>query len=139
MFLNTLSLGEDSLKRWTKPETTVSGDSSDSDKTLQGSTQPTTKTLKKQSNRMLRKEELRQMVVQWLDLIPKVSSHYCRASTSREYVDNSFVSKQNMYNIFVMWCTENNKDPTNLKEYKLVLKEKKYQYTSHARTNAILA
>lgn len=126
MFLNTLSLGEDSLKRWTKQETTVNGGSSDSDETLQTSTRSTRTPLKTlQSNKRLRKQNLRQTVVQWLDLIPKVPSHYCRASTSRQYVDNSFVSKQNMYNIFVKWCSENNEKSTHLKEFKLVLTEKK--------------
>lgn len=123
MFLNTLCLGEDTLKRWIKQETTVSGagDSSDSDETQAHKT----KRKKPQCERALRKEHLYQTVVEWLDLIPKVPSHYCRASTSREYVDNSFISKQNMYGIFVKWCMENNKKPTHLKEFKLILNEKK--------------
>lgn len=125
MFLNTLSLGEDSLKRWIKQET-IDSDFSESDETLQTSIQSSRINLKKpQSDKRLRKEELRLTVMQWLDLIPKVPSHYCRASTSRSYVDNSFVSKQNMYNRFVEWCSENEKKATHLKDFKLVLEEKK--------------
>lgn len=71
-------------------------------------------------------EKLKATVTDWLELIPRVPSHYCRASSSREYVDNSFVSKQNMHRIYKAWCEEKGKTCTSsLTLFKNILKEKK--------------
>lgn len=121
MFTNTLALGEDSLKRWVNEGRTLSGSSEE------GELQP--KSHQRVHNKGTRqnhsKTQLRDTVVEWLDLVPKVPSHYCRASSSRNYVDNSFISKQNMYRIFKIWCSENSRSATHLKAFKQVLKEQK--------------
>jgi len=39
-------------------------------------------------------------VMTWLDKIQKVPSHYCRASSSKSYVDASFRSYANMHSIY---------------------------------------
>lgn len=49
-------------------------------------------------------------VTEWLNIIPKVPSHYCRASTQRIYVEDIFQSKTHMHTIYSKWCAETGKD-----------------------------
>ena len=52
-------------------------------------------------------KERRQHVVSWLSQLPKVPSHYCRASPSRVYVESTFRSISHMYRVYVVWCNSN--------------------------------
>lgn len=121
MFMGSLNLGEDCLKRWIKEEKSVSESSTEN---AVSSHSPLTKH-KKQTRQILLKKNLHDTVVEWLDFIPKVPSHYCRSSSARKYVDNAFISKQNMYKIFKTWCLENEKTATHIKAFREILREKK--------------
>lgn len=130
LFLNTLSLGEDTLKRWTKPD--VHSNTSASDESIIVSPKrkleenPNLSVTKKaRLAREIRKKEREDSVKLWLDEIPKVPSHYCRATSKMKYVDNAFISKQNMFKIYKEWCREKDKIPDNLKLFKSVLKLEK--------------
>jgi len=48
-----------------------------------------------------RKDVRRLGVIEWLDKLPKVPSHYCRSSSSKQYVDSSLRSYMNMHNIYL--------------------------------------
>ena len=48
----------------------------------------------------------RQKIQEWLENLPKVPSHYCRASSKRVYVEATFRSVSHMYRIYESWCRE---------------------------------
>nr|CAI5836599.1 unnamed protein product [Callosobruchus analis] len=121
MVLNTLSLGEDCVKRWVKEDRLVSESSTDDI----GPSEIVETGNKKATRQRIQQQTLRNTVIDWLNLIPKVPSHYCRASSSRQYVDNAFASKQNMYRVYKTWCTENGKEATHLKAFKCILRDEK--------------
>lgn len=98
-FLNTLCLGEDSFKRSTI--NTVLSSESESD----FSRQETTLVL---PQRKLKKQTDVCHIKQWLDLLPKVPSHYCRQSTSKIYIESTFLSVSSMYKVFQEWCNNEN-------------------------------
>nr|CAI5856541.1 unnamed protein product [Callosobruchus analis] len=79
MFLNTLSLGEDCVKRWVKEDRLVSESSTDDI----GPSEIVETGNKKATRQRIQQQTLRNTVIDWLNLIPKVPSHYCRASSSR--------------------------------------------------------
>lgn len=119
-FLNTLNLGEDSMKRWIESENDENY--SDFHSSSEDIENPSIKR-KALSRKVIERELLIDNVKSWLDLIPKVPSHYCRASSCKQYVDNSFKSKNNMYKIFKDWCDQNNKKPLHLKLFKTILND----------------
>ncbi|KAL4714224.1 hypothetical protein ACJJTC_009576 [Scirpophaga incertulas] len=91
-FLATLDIKKDSFTDWimanklTKKTVVVISDNTN---------ESTRKTLKSDS------------VLKWLDVIPKVPSHYCRSSSSRIYVDDSLQSLTKMHAVYSEWCQEN--------------------------------
>lgn len=95
-FLNTLALGRDTFNRWLKEglASTIGDDTREAE--------PNSK--KNQKNK-----QMRQSVIEWLEIIPKVPSHYCRSSSSRVYVESTFQSKRHMHSIYEEWCKTNDK------------------------------
>jgi hypothetical protein len=89
-FLNTLNIDEDSFKGWTKK----SAEFTEPD--IEAEPAPSSRKFKKSIDVLHIKE--------WLHLLPKVSSHYCRQSTSKIYVESTFVSLSSMYKVFPEWC-----------------------------------
>ena len=61
----------------------------------------------------------------WLDLLPKVPSHYCRSNISRTYVKASFFSKSRMYAIYYDYAKEHNIEIISRQLFCDILKEKK--------------
>lgn len=115
-FINTLCLGEDTFKRWVKrnPEDGLCSDEdSNSDeidveteislvrKKYKLSSQTNSIGIKKQKT-----ETLTTTVKQWLDLLPKVPSHYCRSSSEQIYVESNFRSVFHMHEVYTTWCEE---------------------------------
>lgn len=64
-------------------------------------------------------------VHKWLECVPKVPSHYCRANSSRIYVEESFESFSHMHLVYTSWCQTNNVDAVKRKKFQEILKEKK--------------
>ncbi|CAG9817749.1 unnamed protein product [Phaedon cochleariae] len=125
LFINTLGLGEDSLKRWMKETDFSTGhnsSTSNSDTSSQSLSIVETKRVKSQeTRRSIERKQVTETVMTWLSSIPKVPSHYCRASSNMRYVDNEFISKNNMYKIFKNWCIDEQKKAAHLKLFKTVL------------------
>lgn len=65
--------------------------------------------------------EKQQSVKEWLDLLPKVCSHYCRAYTNRVYVEDTFESKAHMHRIYLIWCQDNTKPKASKRVFYMVL------------------
>lgn len=104
-FLNTLSLGEDSFKRWTKESDTLPESVSSGDET------PACNTANHLASSIPVRPEskqtrLKKIVKTLIDLIPKVPSHYCRASSNKLYVESTFRS-ENTCTRFLLNAVEN--------------------------------
>lgn len=58
------------------------------------------------STRKLKKNTDVNHIKQWLHLLPKVPSHYRRQSTSKIYVESTFLSISSMYKVYQEWSQE---------------------------------
>jgi len=85
MFLGTLCLGEWSVRRWVL-------DSTDG---MHPRNAPT-KTTSRHTETMEKRESIRK----FLGDLPKLPSHYCRATTSKEYLEPNFQSVAEVYRLF---------------------------------------
>lgn len=90
MFMNTLGLNEWSVRNW------ASGNISSIPKEM-----PT---------RKLKSERKRTSVRMFLDALPKMESHYCRKSTSKQYLEPIFTSHEQLYKEYKKYCKENGID-----------------------------
>ncbi|CAG4936433.1 unnamed protein product [Parnassius apollo] len=110
-------LGEDSFKRWTKESDTVNED-------LRFVDSPTLDIENTSSAALVPKyKHVTQKVKIWIDLIPKVPSHYCRASSSNLYVESTFRSEKHMHDVFVEWCREHSYRAASRPTFLRVLKQ----------------
>ena len=89
LFLNTLAISEWSAKEWAL---------SSMDRR---SIEPQEKVKPSKKDALKRKS-----AVEFLDMIPKVDSHYCRKQTTRVYVEPVFRSKTHLYTVYVNDCKE---------------------------------
>ena len=133
MFLNTLALGEDQFRRWTtnKDDGELS-ESDNNDRQDDGmyneryhASQSATEVGTQKSRRKLRrsrKDIRRADVKEWLDLLPKVPSHYCRASSSKVYVECTFRSMLHMYDVYSDYVKSKGKVPVSRMIFTDVLK-----------------
>lgn len=64
-------------------------------------------------------------VKEWLALLPKVPSHYCRSSTNRTYVEDTFRSKAHMFQTYKDWCAKESKPLARRKLFCSTLKSEK--------------
>lgn len=64
------------------------------------------------------KEENRQLIRDHINMFPRTPSHYCRSSSSKEYLERT-LSLSKMYDLYVNWCGEKN-----------VIPEKKWLYSN---------
>lgn len=99
-FLNTICIGEDSFRRWTRDTDNLNEESTEQDN-LQ--LEATSSTVCPRRN-----SELKKTVKTWLDILPKVPSHYCRSTTTKIYVESTFRSTLHMHQVYKEWCIENN-------------------------------
>lgn len=102
-FLATTGLKKDLLNDWIKSFYKTK-DSNNYD-----ATEPTTEMKRKRglSPKGLRNNSKKlksDSVNKWLEIIPKVPSHYCRASSTRVYVEQDFRSINHMHEIYKEWC-----------------------------------
>uniref|UniRef100_A0A6P7G5A1 Uncharacterized protein LOC114337820 n=1 Tax=Diabrotica virgifera virgifera TaxID=50390 RepID=A0A6P7G5A1_DIAVI len=103
--MNTLDLQAETVTEWIK---TLQAEqpATETNQDLRTRHQKrTTKTITTVTN----KAEKQQSVKEWLNLLPKVSSHYCRAYTNRMYVEDTFESKAHMHRIYFICCQDNTK------------------------------
>jgi len=109
LFLGTLSIGRDQFMRWCHRKS-CDKDSSETDRN---------------TAKASRKDQRRNDIDQWLELLPKVPSHYCRASSSKTYVDSTFRSLNNMYDVYTENAKERGIEPLSRQVFVGILKEKK--------------
>lgn len=99
MYLNTLNLGRWTVHNWKHNEKCVD---------IVKTTKPATNN----ENRMKPFEKERRHLNVFLDALPVMESHYCRASSSRKYLLPEWSSKQALYNFYVSdHCQEKNIKP----------------------------
>ena len=134
MFLNTLALGEDQFRRWTKSKDEgLLSESGNDDRHDDGmnnerghASQSTAKVGIQNSRKKVRrsrKDIRRADVKEWLDLLPKVPSHYCRASSSKVYVECTFRSLLHMYDVYSDFIKSKGKVPVSRMIFTDVLKK----------------
>lgn len=114
-FLNTLCIGEDSFRRWTREADNIIEDNTSE----QNENTETTSSIARTG----RNSELRKTVKTWLDILPKVPSHYCRATSTKKFVESTFRSELHMHQIFKEWCVENNYSAASRKIFSKVLSQ----------------
>lgn len=61
-------------------------------------------------------------VLNWLKLSSKMSSHYCRPSTSWVYVESTFMPHRYMHKVYKSWCAETNLESVERKTFNNTLK-----------------
>ncbi|KAF2895457.1 hypothetical protein ILUMI_10716 [Ignelater luminosus] len=110
-FINTLSLGENTFKRWVKRDKEdrfTSSDGSESNSNDKDNPHPQVKIPRRQSKMKGIKQKVHnkmtENVLEWLELLPKVPSHYCRSSSSCTYVESVFRSISHMHKVIEEWC-----------------------------------
>jgi hypothetical protein len=67
--------------------------------------------------------ERRAKAHEWLDLLPKVPSHFCRSSSKKIYVESTFRSVLHMHETYKEWCTNHSCDPVSRKVFQSILDE----------------
>lgn len=110
-FLSTLCLGEDSFKRWTKSYELVTDSETEADELPDGKTNNSQSTTNENSELLTAPRKMKKIqsvikIKEWLELLPKVPSHYCRKSTSKLYVESTFFSLSDMIRVYSAWIIE---------------------------------
>lgn len=67
-------------------------------------------------------DEKRQVIRDHINMFPRIPSHYCRSSSSREYLERS-LSLSKMYDLYIEYCTENNLTPAKKWLYNHIFNE----------------
>lgn len=74
-------------------------------------------------------------VKEWLNLLNKIPSHYCRSSSNRVYIEDTFESKSHIFRVYTEWCKDNQKPNIGRKLFNEILEEEKISifklYTLH--------
>lgn len=112
MFLNTHGIGEFSALQWKKENSQLGEMDSNSD-------DDTEKSEPDQSRKRTARNEALKPRVDCLQLflkdLPKLESHYCRASTSKLYLEPIWKSKRSLYDVYAHeWCSEKNVKPLSI-------------------------
>lgn len=112
MFLNTHGIGEFSALQWKKENSQLGETDSNSD-------DDTEKSAPDQSRKRTARNEALKPRVDCLQLflkdLPKLESHYCRASTSKLYLEPMWKSKRSLYDVYAHeWCSEKNVKPLSI-------------------------
>jgi len=119
MFLNTLDIGENMIKKIineSHTETEISGEDNTEDNNLEST--PTSTIHQSISDRKL-------LLNTFFDLLPKLESHYCRASTSKLYLEPVWLTKTSLYNFYCNdFCVSHNTTPMSNAMFYITLDEK---------------
>lgn len=112
-FLNTLCIGEWSVLSWTKRQKNDSTDD-ESDELRnnervtraenQEQSQPTTSKNDKRKKRNHTKKRENEFLVEFLNSLPNLESHYCRSSSSKKYLELIWKSKNQLYRVYKEEC-----------------------------------
>lgn len=124
-FLSTFGIRKDSFFQWMHEEC-LSSDDSILEESKDNNSMKRKRKIDKDQQELQRIKRLKSdSVLTWLNLLPKIPSHHCRASTSRVYVDSSFNSKLHMHSVFKEWCNKTNNPIVERKKFCELLEQQK--------------
>lgn len=109
MFLNTFCLGEKSVRSWVLKgvlDLPVSQENNPDDHEPNNVVCADVEQSKKDA-------EKRYGIRQFLNFLPKMESHYCRANTSKEYLEPNWETKSQLYKEYSRLCSQRNTDPAS--------------------------
>lgn len=110
MFLSTLGMKERSVRDWV------------TNATIHG--MPKCKALKKQrTNKQQKNNERRDLMIEFVNAIPKLPSHYCRADTKKLYFEESFRNKTEVYILYKKHCEARQELPLSICAFMTILTE----------------
>ncbi|VEN62189.1 unnamed protein product [Callosobruchus maculatus] len=118
-FLNTLCLGEWTVLNWVKENL----ENTENDEQNLDSSYSTKKLPKRQSNVKSREKDF---LLKFFDKLPKLESHYCRASTSKIYFEPIWKSKQELYRFYVEECKAQDVSPLSTASFANIFLDKNY-------------
>ncbi|CAG9818856.1 unnamed protein product [Phaedon cochleariae] len=99
MFLNTLGIGERMVMNWKQAELSEG-------KSLKSEIDNDNSTVR---------NDLKENLRLFFREIPKTESHYCRASSSKLYLEPNWTSKSALYNLYKnTWCVEQHMKPLSI-------------------------
>lgn len=131
LFLATLNIGRDQFIRWcdsvsrTNSSTSLVGEVAESnDGTDVVATDANQAVPNRSKSKRSRRDSRRADVADWLESIPKVPSHYCRASMKKSYVDSTFRSSSNIHSVYSEYITAKGLLPVSRQVFVEVMKEK---------------
>ncbi|CAG9812843.1 unnamed protein product [Phaedon cochleariae] len=110
MFLNTLGVKERSVRDWV--------------------TVPTVHGMVKQNNLKRYKtakqkgdNEKKNIMIAFINSIPKLPSHYCRADSKKLYLEENFKNKTELYDLYKSHCEEQQNSPLSICSFMMTLQE----------------
>jgi hypothetical protein len=109
LFLATFDIGRDQFGRWTSEQQTNNRKRKVGQPSKEGADM---------------NEQRRHFAETWIDSIPKVPSHYCRASTSKLYVESNFESQSGMHRVYTNYCNEHHQIPLSRPIFLQILESK---------------
>lgn len=101
MFLNTLGIGDFQMRDWVK------------NKKFCRNTSVCRKSL----------EQDKQIVIEYLNALPKIPSHYCRKSSSKLYLEPPFSSKSDIFRAYKSYCSTKEVQPMSRKPFNKIVDE----------------
>ncbi|VEN42186.1 unnamed protein product [Callosobruchus maculatus] len=128
-FLNTLCLGEWTVLNWVKENL----ENTEDDEQNLDSSYSTKKLPKRQSNVKSREKDF---LLKFFDKLPKLESHYCRASTSKIYFEPIWKSKQELYRFYVEECKVQDVSPLSTASFANIFLDKNY---SHQKKTSVIS
>ncbi|XP_039295901.1 uncharacterized protein LOC111053764 isoform X2 [Nilaparvata lugens] len=114
MFIGTLCLAENTFLNWVKSDVVAD---SDSDFGENGRPEQETRSEHK-------KVKLSENAKIFFNSLAKVESHYCRASSSKLYLEPNWQSKRELYRFYESeWCVKEKHQPVSITTFKNVFEE----------------
>ncbi|CAG9840695.1 unnamed protein product [Diabrotica balteata] len=105
MFLNTHCVKENMILDWLK------------------NSKVKVKNVEKAVIKTNRYKNMKQELKQFFNKLPKVESHYCRASSSKLYLEPNWHSKFSLYSFYKDWCNQHNQSFLSIASFTHVFEE----------------
>lgn len=113
MFQNTIDLGEKTIRLWKNSNSEDAEDSNEDtdENAITNRVESGIKYQKVSEARRKISNESNVALNNFFDSLPKMESHYCRASTDKLYLEPNWTSKQALYKEYCKWTHEKNVKP----------------------------
>ncbi|RZF34042.1 hypothetical protein LSTR_LSTR013751 [Laodelphax striatellus] len=117
-FLNTLGLGEWTALNWIRKNESCSADGQDEG--MDDENQPENNLIQSAKRRSMVKTDSAR---EWLEMLPKLPSHYARKDTNKLYLEPIWESKSSLYREYQKHSLENNKPCASLALFSDIFEE----------------